>query len=349
MRRGPRAWRGASGWRTRGVRVRVSCASRSAPRSTRRCTNAWSRPSRSTPRWRTSARWTRGRFAWRRGTSPCGSCTPSARPCPRPSVSRCRSPWARPRPCSSPSSRPSPASPRGARRSYGTDEELARFPPDELAGAGPMLAARLAANGIGDLARLRALGPSSMRALWRSRLGRDLWMELAGYDVPPVRTERRSVSHARVPVGPEKRDARGLPGAGRARRAPAPPHGPGGPCARRPGRRDGVPGQVLSPVSVRASPSQTRRPRLGQARSGRSEETRSGSACSRPVTRLHTASRRRWTAMAPLLLPASLDGVLDALRERYGLPCVRFGRTRWGAWPGQKISFSRVPGAFGQV
>ena len=98
--------------------------------------------------------------------------------------------------------------PAGRTVLHGTDEELARFPPDDLAGVGPMLAARLTANGIEDLARLRALGPSSMRALWRSRLGRDLWMELAGYDVPPVRTERRSVSHARVLVGPEKGDAR---------------------------------------------------------------------------------------------------------------------------------------------
>ena len=35
-------------------------------------------------------------------------------------------------------------------------------------------------------------------------------MELAGYDVPPVRTERRSVSHARVLAGTEKRDARAV-------------------------------------------------------------------------------------------------------------------------------------------
>ena len=100
--------------------------------------------------------------------------------------------------------------PAGRTVLYGTDEELARFPPEDLAGVGPMLAARLAANGIGDLARLRALGPSSMRALWRSRLGRDLWMELAGYDVPPARTERRSVSHARVLAGTEKGDARAV-------------------------------------------------------------------------------------------------------------------------------------------
>lgn len=144
----------------------------------------------------------------------------------------------------------------------------------------------------------------------------------------------------------EGRRARGLPVAGRARRAPASPHGQGGPRARRPGRRDGVPGQGLAPVGVRASPPAARRPRVGQARSGRSEG-QGRASCTSPGTRLHTASRRRWTAMAPLLLPALLDGVLDALRERYGLPCLRFGRTRWGAWPGQKISFSRVPGAFG--
>lgn len=48
-----------------------------------------------------------------------------------------------------------------------------------------------------------------MRSLWRSRLGRDLWMELAGYEPLPS-VQPRSVSHARVLVGSEKRDARAI-------------------------------------------------------------------------------------------------------------------------------------------
>lgn len=67
-----------------------------------------------------------------------------------------------------------------------------------LPGIGANMERRLTAAGVADFAALWALSPRAARRAWGGIEGERFVMQLHGLDLPPVRTERRSIGHSRV-------------------------------------------------------------------------------------------------------------------------------------------------------
>ena len=82
-------------------------------------------------------------------------------------------------------------------------EPFAHLPVRSLCGVGPAMEARPAFSGVRTVGDLAKVGPATARALWGSRTGRDVWLELAGWDLPADRAAPRRVSHARG-LGPKE-------------------------------------------------------------------------------------------------------------------------------------------------
>lgn len=78
---------------------------------------------------------------------------------------------------------------------------LSALPVRAVPGVGPALEGRVVAAGVRTVGALHAAGPASCRAAWGGRTGRDVWMDLEGWEVPPHNRPPRSVSHGRM-LGP---------------------------------------------------------------------------------------------------------------------------------------------------
>lgn len=77
---------------------------------------------------------------------------------------------------------------------------------DDICGIGRNMKRRLAQNGIYSIQDYCALGPKRAGAVWGSREGDRLWFELHGIEMPPIKTETRSLGHSHV-LAPENRNA----------------------------------------------------------------------------------------------------------------------------------------------
>ena len=231
--------------------------------------------------------------------------------------------------------------PRCRRVLYGTDEELAEFKVQALAGVGPAMTAKLQKNGIRTLADLHRLGPATARALWGGRHGRDLWMELDGMDIPPLATRQQSFSHARVLVGRERsrplEAVRGLVvllgerlrAEGRAARQ-----------VHAGGDSQGVRVKVEPPSASERLLLKL----VTHAWAREMGDTDRGTVWAQAMLARQTTSAYQgwWSEGEPAVTP--LDVAVDRVRARFGRERLVPGHTTWGFWAGQKISFVRVPG-----
>ena len=79
----------------------------------------------------------------------------------------------------------------------------------DLCGIGKRMERRLNACGIRTVAELAALPREHMRVLWGGVFGERFFLQLHGYEVPPVVTRRCQIGHSRV-LPPELRNPEGV-------------------------------------------------------------------------------------------------------------------------------------------
>jgi DNA polymerase-4 len=75
----------------------------------------------------------------------------------------------------------------------------------DIPGIGARMEKRLAAKGVLSIADLIARGPRRAGDAWGAVNGDRLWWSLAGFEVPEIRTQHRSIGHSQV-LSPQKRD-----------------------------------------------------------------------------------------------------------------------------------------------
>ena len=79
----------------------------------------------------------------------------------------------------------------------------------DLCGIGKRMERRLYAYGIGTVEQLFNLPREHMRVIWGGVFGERFYMQLHGYEVPPVETKRCQIGHSRV-LPPELRNKEGV-------------------------------------------------------------------------------------------------------------------------------------------
>ncbi len=83
-------------------------------------------------------------------------------------------------------------------------ERLYPLPLTDIAGIGLKMKARLAKNGVNDIAQLCARRPVDAGSAWGGRDGDRLWFALHGVDLPERRTQERTIGHSHV-LAPKNR------------------------------------------------------------------------------------------------------------------------------------------------
>ena len=78
----------------------------------------------------------------------------------------------------------------------------------DLHGIGRRMEARLNRHGVFSVRQLTRLSRSAMQRIWGGVVGERMWYALRGEDLPPLSTQRRSVSHSHV-LPPELRNPDG--------------------------------------------------------------------------------------------------------------------------------------------
>ena len=81
---------------------------------------------------------------------------------------------------------------------------LSALQPGDIPGIGRNMAARLAAQGVVDMARILALSPREARDVWGNVWGERLHWLLRGVDLPERAVQRRTIGHSHV-LGPDRR------------------------------------------------------------------------------------------------------------------------------------------------
>jgi len=79
----------------------------------------------------------------------------------------------------------------------------------EICGIGKRMEQRLAAYGIRSVAQLFALPREHMRIIWGGVFGERFYLQLHGFDLPPLETKRSQIGHSRV-LPPELRSPQGV-------------------------------------------------------------------------------------------------------------------------------------------
>jgi DNA polymerase-4 len=75
----------------------------------------------------------------------------------------------------------------------------------DIPGIGARMEKRLAAKGVPSIAEFIARGPRRAGEAWGAVNGDRLWWSLAGFEVPELRTQHRSIGHSQV-LSPQRRD-----------------------------------------------------------------------------------------------------------------------------------------------
>lgn len=83
-------------------------------------------------------------------------------------------------------------------------QRLYPLPLTDIAGVGAKMKARLAKNGVNDIAQLCARRPVDAGSAWGGRDGDRLWFSLHGVDLPERRTQERTIGHSHV-LAPKNR------------------------------------------------------------------------------------------------------------------------------------------------
>lgn len=85
-------------------------------------------------------------------------------------------------------------------------QRLYPLPLTDIAGIGAKMKARLAKNGVNDIAQLCARRPVDAGSAWGGRDGDRLWFALHGVDLPERHTQERTIGHSHV-LAPKNRGA----------------------------------------------------------------------------------------------------------------------------------------------
>lgn len=227
----------------------------------------------------------------------------------------------------------------------------------DLPGIAHNMNRRLQAAGVPDVATFWALPPKQARAIWGSIAGERFWMELHGYDLPIVPTNRSTVGHSHM-LAPSLRGTAAARQVSRRLLSKA---------ASRLRRLDLYAGALA--FSVRSEQGERYR---GEVRFPPTQDSFAllaaftelwaqvvgplspGARFKKVSVTLH---RLQADAAQPDLFdpPASirqqgrratLSGVLDQLNRRYGRDTITFGLWRSAAinrYTGTKIAFTRIP------